>query len=73
MTNPMSVAEIVAALPDQDRNRHWNGQQWVWPDDVERAVDAANLAISEYYNGDRNWAERWLLAAHEANKVREAK
>jgi hypothetical protein len=36
--------------------------------DVEDALNAAQLAIDEYYNGDREWAERWLLKAHEAGK-----
>ncbi len=34
------------------------------------ALDAAMLAIDEYYNGDRAWAEEWLLKAMEANKDR---
>ncbi len=32
------------------------------------ALDAAELAIDEYYNGDRAWAEEWLIKALEANK-----
>lgn len=32
------------------------------------ALDAAELALREYHNGDRAWAERWLLAAHAATK-----
>jgi hypothetical protein len=35
---------------------------------VSNALDAAMLAIDEYYNGDRAWAEQWLLNAMEANK-----
>jgi hypothetical protein len=47
--------------------RHWNGKQWVYPAEVSEALDAAVLAIDEYYNGDRAWAEEWLLKAAEAN------
>ena len=36
--------------------------------DVSAALDAAQLAIEEYYNGDRAWAEQWLLKAMEANR-----
>jgi hypothetical protein len=36
--------------------------------DVQDALDAAELAIREYYNGDREWAEAWLLKALAANK-----
>jgi hypothetical protein len=36
--------------------------------DVSEALDAAQLAIEEYYNGDRAWAEEWLLRASEAQK-----
>lgn len=43
------------------------------PDLVDRARDAAILAIDEYYNGDREWAERWLLRAYEANQKETAK
>ncbi len=35
---------------------------------VSDALDAMELAIDEYYNGDRVWAEEWLLKALEANK-----
>ena len=53
-------------------DRRWDSelQQWVYDDDVYQALDAAHLAIQEYYNGDRAWAERWLLRAHEANKAK---
>lgn len=61
---------------DSDRDRFWLGGataedhgQWVWPQDVEDALDAAQLAITEYHNGDREWATRWLLRALEANKA----
>jgi hypothetical protein len=36
--------------------------------DVSDALDAAELAIEEYYRGDRVWAEEWLLRAAEANR-----
>jgi hypothetical protein len=35
---------------------------------VSDALDAMELAIDEYYNGDRAWAEEWLLKALEANQ-----
>ena len=35
-----------------------------------RAMDAAQLAIKEYHNGDREWAEAWLLKAMAANKAK---
>jgi hypothetical protein len=35
---------------------------------VDDALCAAHLAIDEYYNGDRVWASKWLVAAYEANK-----
>jgi hypothetical protein len=38
--------------------------------DLSVALDAAVLAIDEYYNGDRAWAEEWLLKAAEANGER---
>ncbi len=47
--------------------RHWNGERWVYDSEISDALDAAQLALTEYYNGDRAWAERWLLRAHEAN------
>jgi hypothetical protein len=37
------------------------------------ALNQAHLVIDEYYNGDRAWAERWLLRAYEANQKDEAK
>ena len=39
----------------------------------DEALDAARLAIDELYNGDRKWAERWLVKAYEANQKDEAK
>ncbi len=49
--------------------RHWNTelQDWVFNDEINSALDAAQLAITEYHNGDRAWAESWLLRAVEAN------
>lgn len=38
---------------------------------VSAALDAAELAIEEYHNGDRAWAEEWLLKAAEANREKE--
>jgi len=38
--------------------------------EVQQALDAAELAINEYYNGDREWAEAWLLKATAANKAK---
>jgi hypothetical protein len=38
--------------------------------DVNEALDAAQLTIEEYYNGDREWAEAWLLKAAAANKAK---
>jgi hypothetical protein len=57
-------------LPDPDTDRHWHTglQRWVWPSEVTDALNQAQLVIDEYYNGDRAWAEAWLLKAHEANK-----
>lgn len=54
----------------RDRHRHWNtdAQEWIYGADVSEALDAAQLAITEYYNGDRAWAERWLLNACAANR-----
>ena len=36
--------------------------------EVQEAIDAATVAIEEYYNGDREWAETWLLKAFAVNK-----
>jgi len=51
-------------------DRRWDSelQQWVNDSDVEDALAAALCAIDEYYNGDREWAERFLIKAYEANK-----
>ncbi len=51
-------------------DRRWDSelQQWVYDGEVSEALDAAQLAIREYYNGDREWAERWLLRAAVANE-----
>lgn len=50
-------------------DRRWDSvlQQWVYEEDVYKALDAAALAIAEYHNGDRPWAERWLIKASQAN------
>lgn len=52
-------------------DRHWDSelQRWVWPADIDDALNAAQVAISEYYNNpDRSEAERWLLKAYAANQ-----
>jgi hypothetical protein len=54
-------------MSDPDKDRYWNGEEWVWPEEVQDALCAAQLAIDEYYNGDRGWAEKWLLKAARAN------
>lgn len=56
-------------------DRHWDSelQQWMYEADISSALDEASLALDEYYNGDRAWAERWLLQAHEANQKEKAK
>lgn len=55
--------------------RHWLSAtesdpfgRWVYESELAEALDAAQLAITEYHNGDRVWAEWWLLKAVEANK-----
>lgn len=55
-------------MSDPDTDRYWNRERWVYPAEVEEALNAAQLAIDEYYNGDRAWAEKWLLKAYEVNK-----
>ncbi len=51
-------------------DRHWHSglRQWVHDNEIRDALDAFQLAISEYYNGDRAWAEQWLIKAYEANQ-----
>ncbi|MGO9682202.1 MAG: hypothetical protein ACLPTZ_06340 [Beijerinckiaceae bacterium] len=39
-----------------------------YDDEVREALDAAELAIDEFYNGDKKWAETWLLKAFAVNK-----
>jgi len=51
-----------------DRYWHTEMQAWVWDSEVNEALDAAQLAITEYHNGDRAWAEQWLIQALEANR-----
>ncbi len=65
----------MSDLDPWSRDRWWNTalQQWVYPHDINDALDAAALAIDEYYNGDRTWAEEWLLRAYEANQKEKAK
>ena len=55
-------------------DRRWDSelQRWVHDDDVYSGLHGAQLALWEYHNGDRQWAERWLLRAFEANQPAEA-
>ena len=58
-------------MSDPAKDRYWNGERWVWPDDVADAVNAAQVAIHSYYNeysDDYAAAVKWLLKAHEANQ-----
>lgn len=50
--------------------RLWNTilQRWVYPNEMQAALDAAEMVLDGYYNGDRTSAEKWLLVAHEANQ-----
>lgn len=50
------IKRIIRAENDQIEQRKRDAE-------ILEALDAAQLAISEYYNGDRAWAERWLLQA----------
>lgn len=36
-----------------DTDRYWNGERWVYPEEIADALNAALLAVDEYYNGDR--------------------
>ena len=56
-------------------DRRWDTvlQRWVYGIEVSDALHDAQTAIFEYYNGDRAWAERWLVRAYEANQKDEAK
>jgi hypothetical protein len=49
-------------------DRYWNGEQWVYPEEVNRALDFFELVIREYHNDDREWATKCLLAAYEATE-----
>jgi len=53
-----------------ETQRLWNTelQRWVYPAETEAALNAALLTIDNYYNGDRVYAERWLLAAYDVNQ-----
>jgi hypothetical protein len=64
MVDPFEVWSTVP--PD----RYWDSglQQWIYPQDIDDALNQAHLVIDEYYNGDRAWAEAWLLKAHAANQ-----
>ena len=56
-------------------DREWNSdlQQWVYTAEINEALDMAQLAITEYHNGARKWAEAWLIRAYEANQKEKAK
>lgn len=54
---------LPASFEEEDRFLRANAENR-----IDLARDAAILAIDEYYNGDRAWAEKWLLAAYEAGK-----
>jgi len=51
-------------------DRFWNTalQRWVYPNEIQSALDEAEMALDGYYNGDRTSAEKWLLIAYEANQ-----
>lgn len=55
---------------NRDTDRYWSieQQRWVYPAEVDDALNAALLVIDNYYNGDRDFAVKWLLKAHEANQ-----
>ena len=36
--------------------------------DIGNALNAAHLAIDEYYSGNREWAEKWLISAWNAGR-----
>jgi hypothetical protein len=53
-------------------DRHWNSeaQRWIYPQELEEALNQAQVAIDTYYRepDNRAWAEQWLLKAYEANQ-----
>ena len=53
-------------------DRRWDSelQRWIYGIEVSDALHDAQTAIFEYYNGDREWAEAWLLKAMAANKAK---
>jgi hypothetical protein len=59
-------------LYESDDSRVWDSelQRWVYPSEVDDALNATLLAIDEYYNGNRQAAVHWMLKAHEANKTK---
>jgi hypothetical protein len=59
-----------ASQGNQTDDRRWDSelQRWVYGIEVSDALNDAQTAIEEYYNGDRDWAERWLVRAYEANQ-----
>jgi hypothetical protein len=64
------LQEAPCALASVTADRRWDTelQRWVYGIEVSDALNDAQAAIFEYYNGDRDWAERWLLRAYEANQ-----
>jgi hypothetical protein len=52
-------AKIHAAIKAEDEAIAAKKRQT----EVDEALDAAELAIDEYHNGNREWAEKWLLRA----------
>jgi hypothetical protein len=63
----VSPPEGAEAMTD---DRRWDTelQRWVYGIEVSDALNDAQTAIEEYYNGDREWAERWLVRAYQANQ-----
>lgn len=59
---------VISQRPAGPPDRHWNGEEWVHDDELYEALDAAALAIQAYHNGDRAWAEKWLLKALRVGK-----
>lgn len=55
--------------------RRWDSelQRWVYESAVQDALNECQAVIFDYYNGQRESAERWLVKAYEANQKDEAK
>jgi hypothetical protein len=65
MSNNNAYRELLAAVQAEKEDR----ESRAYEGHVQDALDAADLAVAEYHNGDRRWAEQWLLAAFEAGKA----